>query len=79
MINPEPIGETIKVIAGNPSPEELAAVVAILEAAHAEQVTEGKKIAKKPASSWNRNTGMFRNDLMPGYGQWRAQYRPGLD
>ena len=78
-MNPEPIGEAIKVIAGNPSPEELAAVVAILEAAHAEQVTEGKKQLRKPASSWNRNTSMFRNDLMPGYGQWRAQYRPGLD
>lgn len=78
-MNPEPIGEAIKVIAGNPSPEELAAVVAILEAAHAEQVKEGKKQVRKPASSWNRNTSMFRNDLMPGYGQWRAQYRPGLD
>jgi hypothetical protein len=78
-MNSEPIGETIKVIAGNPSPEELAVVVAILEAAHAEQITEGKNLAKKPASTWNRNTGMFRHDLMPGSGQWRAQYRPGLD
>ncbi len=79
MIQPEPIGETIKVIAGNPSPEELAAVIAILEAAHSEQVVQGKKQSKKPASTWNRNTGMFRNDLMPGFAQWRAQYRPGLD
>lgn len=79
MINPEPIAETIKVLAGSPTPEELAAVVAILEAAHAEQVTEGKKKAKKPASSWNRNASIFRNDLNPGFGQWRAQYRPGLD
>jgi hypothetical protein len=78
-MSPEPIGEAIKVIAGNPSPEELAAVVAILEAAHAEQITEGKKLAKKPASSWNRNTSIFRNDLTPGFGQWRAQYRPRLD
>ncbi len=79
MINPEPISETIKVLAGSPTPEELAAVVAILEAAHAEQVTEGKKKIKKPASSWSRNTSMFRHDLTPGPGQWRAQYRPGLD
>ena len=78
-MNPEPISETIKVLAGNPTPEELAAVVAILEAAHAEQVKEGKKQAKKPASSWNRNASIFRNDLNPGFGQWRAQYRPGLD
>jgi hypothetical protein len=78
-MNPEPIGDVLKVISGNPSPEELAAVVAILEAAHAEQITEGKKMVKKPASSWNRNTSIFRNDLTPGFGQWRAQYRPGLD
>ena len=79
MINTQPISETIKVIAGSPTPEELAAVVAILEAAHAEQVTEGKAKAKKPSSSWNRNTSIFRNDLTPGFGQWRAQYRPGLE
>ena len=78
-MNPEPIGDVLKVISGNPSPEELAAVVAILEAAHAQQVTEGKKQFKKPASSWNRNTSIFRNDLTPGFGQWRAQYRPGLE
>ena len=79
MINPEPIAQSIKVIAGSPTPEELAAVVAILEAAHAEQVTEGKTQAKKPASSWKKNTSIFRNDLTPGFGQWRAQYRPGLE
>ena len=78
-MNPEPIGDVLKIISGNPSPEELAAVVAILEAAHAQQVTEGKKQVKKPASSWNRNTSIFRNDLTPGFGQWRAQYRPGLE
>jgi len=79
LIENERIGESIKVIAGNPSTEELAAVVAILEAAHAEQVIEGKKFSKRPTSSWNRNTSVFRNDLSPGFGQWRAQYRPGLD
>jgi hypothetical protein len=78
-MNPEPIGDVLKVISGNPSPEELAAVVAILEAAHAQQVSEGKKQVKRPASSWNRNTSIFRNDLTPGFGQWRAQYRPGLE
>jgi hypothetical protein len=78
-MNPEPIGDVLKVISGNPSPEELAVVVAILEAAHAQQVSEGKKQVKKPSSSWNRNTSIFRNDLTPGFGQWRAQYRPGLE
>lgn len=79
MINPEPIGEVIKVVSGNPSAEELAAVIAILEAAHAEQVQAGKKQIKKPTSSWGRNTSIFRGNLQPGFGQWRAQFRPGMD
>ena len=79
MITPEPLGDLIKVVSGNPTPEELASVVAILEAARAEQVVEGKKLAKKPASTWNRNASNFRNNLNPGSSQWQAQYRPGLD
>ena len=79
MITPEPIGEAIKVISGNPSPQELAAVIAILEAAHAEQLAEGKREIKKPASSWGRNTAKLRTNLKPGFGKWRAQYRPGMD
>jgi len=78
-MNPEPIGEAIKVVSGNPSAEELAAVIAILEAAHAEQLVEGKKELKRPTSSWGRNTAKFRADLKPGLGQWRAQFRPGMD
>ena len=72
------IAETIKVISGNPTPEELAAVIAILEATH-QEVSSTKKLAKKPASSWNRNYGKLRSDLIPGFGQWRAQFRPGMD
>jgi hypothetical protein len=72
------LAESIKVIAGNPTPQELAAVIAILEATQAEQAAE-KKLAKKPATSWNRNSGNLRGNLLTGFGQWRAQYRPGMD
>jgi hypothetical protein len=78
-MNPEPIGEVIKVISGNPSPEELAAVIAILEAAHAQQVQKGKKQIARPTSSWGRNASIFRRNLNPGFGQWREQFRPGMD
>jgi hypothetical protein len=73
------LNQNIKVVAGNPTPEELAAVIAILESAHAEQVTSRKRAVRKPSSSWNRNAGKLRGTIMPGFGQWRAQYRPGLD
>ena len=72
------LAESIKVISGNPTPQELAAVIAILEATKAEQSTE-KKLAEKPASSWNRNSGNLRGNLLPGFGQWQAQYRPAKD
>jgi len=72
------LAESIKVVSGNPNPQELAAVIAILEATQAEQAAE-KKLAKMPASSWNRNSGNLRGNLLPGFGQWRAQYRPGMD
>jgi hypothetical protein len=72
------LAESIKVVSGNPNPQELAAVIAILEATQAEQAAE-KKLAKKRASSWNRNSGNLRGNLLPGFGQWRAQYRPGMD
>ncbi len=74
----ENIAQTIKVVAGSPTAAELAAVIAILEARHAE-VTSAKKQVKKPASSWNRNVGNLRSDLSPGFGQWQAQFRPGMD
>jgi hypothetical protein len=78
MSQDQNIAETIKVVAGNPTPAELAAVIAILEATHAELAAE-KKAASRPSSSWNRNVGKLRSDLLPGFGQWRAQYRPGMD
>ena len=75
----ESISEGIQVVSGNPTAAELAAVIAILQASHQEQVASAKTQVRRPASSWNRNTGQFRNDLRPGVGQWRAQFRPGLD
>lgn len=75
----EELKQTLKVVGGNPKAEELAAVLAILEAAYAEQSVEAKSRAKKPASSWNRNAGILRGNLAPGAGQWLASYRPGLE
>jgi hypothetical protein len=79
VIPEESIQEGIKVVSGNPTAAELAAVIAILQVSHQEQVSAAKRTVKRSASSWSRNTAQFRNDLRPGVGQWRAQFRPGLD
>jgi len=78
VIPEESIQEGIKVISGNPTEAELAAVIAILQASHQEQASTAKREIKVPSSSWNRSTTRFRSNLRPGLGQWRAQYRPGL-
>jgi len=79
VIPEESIQEGIKVVAGNPTEAELAAVIAILQASHQEHASTAKGEIKVPASSWKDNTNRNKRHLRPGLGQWRAQYRPGLD
>lgn len=70
----------IKVVAGNPTAEELAVVVAVLQAAVASghEPKSGGHL-RKTTSTWNRNDGMLRSHLTPGPGQWRASVRSGLN
>ena len=68
------IAESIEVVSGNPTPEELAAVVAVLLEASKQQA-----IAKHPRrSTWARNEASLRADIVVGNGQWGSQYKQGL-
>ena len=70
--------EALRVVRGNPTPEELAAVMALVEAAAAEEAATG--VAKRqPRSTWNRNHVQLRGALNPGFGQWNASFRDGLN
>jgi len=69
----------IKVVSGNPSDEELATIIAILQANHRNQMIQAAKKAKPASSSWARNAGHLRSDLRPGVGQWKAAFRAGLE
>ena len=71
--------EALKVVRGNPTPEELAAVIAIVEAAAAEERAAAGGIARKPRSTWNRNHVQLRGGITPGFGQWNASFRDGLN
>jgi len=75
----EDLQQLIKVEAGAPTPEELAAVVVVLSAALAESNNETAKATSQPRSSWNRSRLMLRVQVTPGFGQWTASTRPGLD
>ena len=75
----EDLQHLLRVEGGSPTPEELAAVVAVLTAAVAEASEQAAKATSQPKSSWNRSDAMLRGGLTPGFGQWTASTRPGLD
>lgn len=70
--------QVFSVLGGNPTPEELAVVVAVLQAASANAAAADDGTAPAPVSSWNRNSAQLRSPMTPGVGQWRAAYLRGL-
>lgn len=63
---------TISVVAGSPTPEELAAVVAVLAARSAGV----EQSAPAPTSTWCQRAQGVRGTLPHGRGQWRASAWP---
>jgi hypothetical protein len=78
-MNDSEFQEALRVVRGNPTPEELAAVIAIVEAASAEERATSGGAAHKPRSTWNRNHVQLRGGITPGFGQWNASFRDGLN
>ena len=66
--------ESIEVVSGEPTPEELAAVVAVLLEASKQQST-GKA---QQRSTWAKNNSILRTGIVVGNGQWGSQYKQGL-
>lgn len=75
----EDIREVIRVARGNPTAEELGAIIAVLELAEHEAEAERKRGTVPPRSSWTRNSSMLRSTLVAGPRQWSASFRPGLN
>jgi hypothetical protein len=78
-MNEQPID--IQVVRGSPSSDELAAAVAVVQAALAAAEVESSehKLRKPVASSWNRNHGLLRTNINAGHGQWSATFIEGLN
>jgi hypothetical protein len=68
-----------QVVRGNPTPAELAAAIAVLEAAAIEEASLAGSNQTKPKSTWNRNSVNLRGGINPGFGQWKASFRDGLN
>ena len=73
----EPMKPThLRVESGNPSPEDLAIVISVIQAALS-QATE-LRVAEDRVAHWHRNAGILRGQILPGHGQWVASLRRGL-
>ncbi len=71
--------DSLQVVRGAPTPEELATIIAVLAAANAEAEAAETGFERKLKSSWSRNAAVMRPAIVPGPGQWRGAYRSGLN
>lgn len=63
------IAAAIEVVAGSPTPEELAAIVAVLS----ESATTAKSIQSE--TNWARGPEMLRGAKAPGDLKWRPDFK----
>jgi hypothetical protein len=73
QVDDVPARPLLRVVRGNPSPEELAALIAVVSA-------RGSATAEpEPAvpSRWASRAAGLRRPLSPGRGAWRASGLPG--
>lgn len=63
----------LRVVSGHPTPEELAALIAVVTARSGAVAVP----AAPPASRWSAPAGRLRRPLQPGPGAWRASGLPG--
>ena len=62
----------LRIVGGNPTPAELAAVTAVLTAVLDELSSEHEKRAESGPDAWQRSQRPIRTPLAPGRGAWRA-------
>jgi hypothetical protein len=65
---------TLKVIRGDATPEEIAALLAVVAARSAGD--DGPVRRPKPTSAWTDRAALARRPVRPGPGAWRASAWP---
>ncbi|GGF00642.1 acyl-CoA carboxylase subunit epsilon [Mycetocola zhadangensis] len=63
-------GLDVRILRGSPTPEEIAAVTAVLSAAVVEEAAKAPEKTTAP-SAWQRSQRTMRGLLTPGPGRWR--------
>ncbi|WP_283138540.1 acyl-CoA carboxylase subunit epsilon [Rhizohabitans arisaemae] len=74
----EESGITLRVVRGDPSPEEIAALVAVLagRTGPPQGVPSVSAPVSEPLSAWTDRSALMREPLFPGSGAWRASALP---
>lgn len=67
-----PVEPSIRVLSTGLSPEEVAAVTAVIEAAIEEELDAQHDEAPAAPSAWERSQRALREPLHPGPGAWRS-------
>lgn len=67
----EPVRPLLTVVRGEPTPEQLAALVSVVLA----RSTAGQPAQTSPRSPWSQP--VLRTPLIPGPGRWRGSALPG--
>jgi hypothetical protein len=65
----------LRVVRGDATPEEIAALVAVLAARNGDDQTSGQ--ARSVKNTWSDRSRSLRRPLSPGPGAWRGSSLPG--
>jgi len=71
-----PVAADVRVVSGDPSPEELAAVVAVLQRQADEAAALGRaEVTDSPRAGWDTSARGLRRPLDHGRGAWSRSLR----
>ncbi|MEX1078624.1 MAG: acyl-CoA carboxylase subunit epsilon [Homoserinimonas sp.] len=65
----------VRVLAGNPTATELAAVTAVLTALAEDEDGQRMPVTSPPRSAWSLSQRQLRSEIVPGQGAWNRQNR----
>lgn len=73
---PVRVGADVRVVSGDPTPEELAAVIAVLQRQADEAAAAGRaEVTVSPRSGWDASARGLRRPLEHGRGAWSRSLR----
>jgi hypothetical protein len=63
---------SMRIVAGNPTDDELAAAHSVIIAVLAEQAARGAELLEPPVDRWRLSARAMRGSISPGPGAWAA-------